>query len=389
MKNFLFAIVFFFFVSNAFAQSFSNTGLDKLLTRAKETHSDAVVVMKGGKIVGEWYSTDKPEKIELMSCTKAIVGLIVGKLIDEGKIKSLDQSVSDFYPEWKQGQKKLITIKHLLNHTSGLQNVGNTSVEIYPSPDIVRLALAAELSYAPGTRFSYNNKAVNLLAGIVEKATGKRLDVYANEEFFKPLVITDFDWMKDKAGNPHAFAGLQLKATDFIKFGQLVLNKGMWNGKQIVSQQWINQSFAQSQPFEPTAGLLWFLEPTFTRYTIDDDKIKELEAAGFDKSVLEKLLPLKRKIFNNRAEYRNAITTAFGDNRQKILSQFVEKGYLPARKILGEMEGYSANGTLGQYIVIYPKYNLVAVRQITWKKPYNEKTDSFEDFIELVRAIGE
>ena len=84
-----------------------------------------------------------------MSATKSIVSLAIGRLIDSGKITSLDQPVSDFYPEWKQGRKKLITVRHLLNHTSGIQNPPITT-EIYASPDFVQLALAAELCRRAG-----------------------------------------------------------------------------------------------------------------------------------------------------------------------------------------------------------------------------------------------
>src|SRR5262245_18810332 len=183
--------------------SVNKQALEKLLKRAAETHSDAVMIFKDSQLVGEYFAKERG-KIELMSCTKSIVNIAIGRLIDAGKIKSLDQPVYEFYPEWKQGRKKLITIRHLLNHTSGLQNVPNTSVEIYPSSDFVKLALAAEVSDTPGSKFSYNNKAVNLLAGIVQVASGKRMDIYFRDEIFQPMDITDFAWTLDESGNPHA-----------------------------------------------------------------------------------------------------------------------------------------------------------------------------------------
>jgi CubicO group peptidase (beta-lactamase class C family) len=98
----------------------------------------------------------------------------------------------------------------LLNQTSGLQNLRTTTPEIYPSPDFVQLALAAELSSDPGSKFSYNNKAVNLLVGVVKQASGMRMDQYVATEVFEPLVIKDFTWTLDRAGNPHGMAGLQI-----------------------------------------------------------------------------------------------------------------------------------------------------------------------------------
>ena len=233
--------------------------LERLKVRAGEAGSDAVVVVKDGKIVADW-TFDKPAgPIEAMSATKSVVNLAIGRLIDQKKIKSIDQPVSDFYPEWKQGRKRAITIRQLLNHTSGLQNNRTTS-EIYPSPDFVQLALAAELSDDPGARFAYNNKAVNLLAGIVQKASGRRMDSYIGEEIFKPMGITDFTWSLDPSGNPHGMAGLQIRAVDLVKIGQMMLDGGTWRGTRVVSEDWVRLSTGQpGQPHDPTCGLLWWL----------------------------------------------------------------------------------------------------------------------------------
>ena len=374
----------------AAAQSADKTALDSLLERAKATHSDALVVVKDGKVATEWYSGGKPEKIELMSCTKSVVGLIVMKLVDEGKIKSLDQPVHEFYPEWKQGQKKLITIRHLMNHTSGMQNAPNTSLEIYPSPDFVRLALAAEISHAPGTNFSYNNKAVNLLAGIVQKASGRRMDQYAGEALFAPMGITDFTWTLDRAGNPHAMAGLQMTAADFVKFGQLLLDKGMFGGKRLISEKLVDESLAASQQLNDTDGLLWWRMPASTRYVIDRQRTEELRKAGVDAAALEKLKALEGSEFATMDEYTAALRKTFGENLEAGLTPFREKGMGPARRVnSAEIDGYNANGYLGQYLVVYPKYRIAAVRLIRSKESYNNATDGFNDFFEVVKKLGE
>ncbi len=361
--------------------------LEKLLKRAAETHSDAVMIFKDSQLVGEYFSQERG-KIELMSCTKSIVSLAIGKLIDAGKIKSLDQPVYEFYPEWKQGRKKLIAIRHLLNHTSGLQNVPNTGVEIYPSSDFVKLALAAELSDEPGSKFSYNNKAVNLLAGIVQVASGKRMDIYVRDEILQPLGITDFDWTLDAAGNPHAMAGLQLKAADFAKFGMLLLNKGQWESKRIVSEKWIEESLQQGQPYNPTCGLLWWRIPSYERPIIDDEKFKELEAAGVSKPFLSKLEPLRNKPFDSMPLFVKTLAEMLGQQWNEILNQELgSKGLTLSRKKYGDIIGYNANGSLGQFLVIYPQQKLVAVRQIRWSEKYSQQTDTFDDFFDLVRSL--
>ncbi|HEX7049228.1 MAG TPA: serine hydrolase domain-containing protein [Longimicrobiales bacterium] len=180
--------------------------LDRLIRAAAEAHSDAVVILHDGELVGAWYAGGERRKIEAMSATKSIVNLAIGRLVTTGAIASIDVPVHTFYPEWNHGRKAKITIRHLLNHTSGMQ-ADRTTEEIYASPDFVRLALDAEITSEPGTEFFYNNKAVNLLAGIVEKASGKRMDLFLRDDLFAKLGITDFGWSLDRAGIPTAWPG--------------------------------------------------------------------------------------------------------------------------------------------------------------------------------------
>lgn len=235
--------------------------LDSLVALARDAQSDALVVLRDGRVAGEWYFGRPPGPIQTMSVTKSIVGLLIGRLLDAGSVESLDQPVADFYPEWRQGRKGDITIGMLLRHTSGLQNVANAGAEIYPAPDAVQLALAAELDADPGTEFSYNNKAVNLLAGIVEKATGRPLDEAVHREILAPLCIERTDWYEDASGTPHVMAGLELTPLALARIGQLVLQEGRWGERQVVPPEWVRLSTSPSQDFYPRAGLLWFLLP--------------------------------------------------------------------------------------------------------------------------------
>jgi len=146
------------------------SALAALITRAQATHSDAVVVRRHNAVIAAWSSAPTATPILTMSCTKSIVSLAIGTLLDDGHLTSIDQPVYEIYPEWRQGHKQRITLRHVLTHTSGVQDHPNAGLELEPSPDWVQLALAAELAELPGERFRYNNKAVNLLAGIVQQA---------------------------------------------------------------------------------------------------------------------------------------------------------------------------------------------------------------------------
>ena len=119
-----------------------------------------------------------------------------------------------------------------------MQSEGSQEVE--SSPDVVQLALAAELTDEPGTHFYYNNKAVNLLAGIVQKASGKKMDALLRSDVFGPLGITDFVWVRDSAGNPFSYARLEILPEDMAKLGQLALDRGRWQGKQLIAPEWFD-----------------------------------------------------------------------------------------------------------------------------------------------------
>lgn len=172
---------------------------------ARAAHSDAVLVWKDGKTLLEPQPETGEEPVHLMSATKSVVSLAIMLLLDDGKLASVDEPVSNIFAEWKQGRKRDITVRMLLDHTSGLQNVANAGEELEAAPDLVKLALAAELSSDPGTTFSYNNKATNLLPGIVERLAGEPMDAYVEKRLFKPLGIARYTWLKDGAGTPWAW----------------------------------------------------------------------------------------------------------------------------------------------------------------------------------------
>jgi CubicO group peptidase (beta-lactamase class C family) len=372
--------------SSAVAQSAVDpTALQNLIDGAKASRSDALVVIHDGKTVAEW-TNDKPSRmIETMSVTKSVVSMAIGRLIDMGKIKSVDQPVHEFYPEWNQGKKKAITVRHLLNHTSGLQADANTR-EIYASPDFVQLALAAELANDPGTRFFYNNKATNLLAGLVKKASGERLDEFVREQFFSPMGIKEYRWSLDRAGNPHGQSGLQMHAQDLAKLGWLMANDGVWEGKRLLSSAWIRLSTSPGDGVAKELGLLWWLVPETFALIVDEAQIERAKTGGADAALLDQI---KRMVGRYpSAQAMNAVVNGvFGsveEMRKKLATVKIDR---LSRSEFGPIVGFNANGWRGQYVVVLPKHKLVAVRLIESTPSYDDKTDGFTEFEALVKAL--
>jgi CubicO group peptidase (beta-lactamase class C family) len=362
--------------------------LARLEQRAKQSGSDAVVIYQDGKLVAEWYFGKPQGPIEAMSATKSIVGLVIGRLVDTGKLASLDQPVCELFPEWRQGKKQKITIRQLLDHTSGLQNERRADIEIYPSPDFIKLALAAELSEDPGTAFRYNNKAVNLLAAIVKIVSGKPLDQYARDELFAPMGITDVHWASDPAGTPQVMAGLEIRAQDLARLGQMMLDGGTWHGKQILSAAWIAE-LTRPSPREPGYGLLWWLHQSFRAMVADDEVIARWRAGGASAEFIAKLTPLKDRVFTDRHAFFAAITGALG-REQAWHDNTWRKGLPEGKSLPSPTLGYYANGYLGQYLVVIPAAGVVAVRQRRGPDDDAKVENpalSFEDFPAMVAAL--
>ena len=365
--------------------------LKRLVERGRQSHSNALLVWQNGRMVTEEYFGTPPHLEPLMSSTKSVVALAVAKLVDDGKLKSFDQPVSDFYPEWKQGQKQTITLRQLLDHTSGLQNVPNTTVEIYPAPDAVKLALAAELSDPPGTRFAYNNKAVNLLAGIIAIAAGQPMDRYIDQNILRPLGITDAKWEEhDKAGNPYAMSGLALSGADFIKIGRLVLGNGSFEGKRILSARSLGQLLAAGGPLYPGCGLLWWRIARSHLFVVDDAALADMKRRGVDPAFAAAMTRLKDRPMKSVTELNAAMREVLGDGWGKQLQAARAKGAkVVSQHWSPDFVGYNTNGYLGEYLVVLPEANLAAVRLVDASDHYDEKTDGFEDFIDDVRALVE
>jgi CubicO group peptidase (beta-lactamase class C family) len=297
--------------------------LDRLLQAAEAANSDAVVILHDGEIVGAWHARGERRPIEAMSATKSIVNLAVGRLLTQGRLESIETPVHAFFPEWNQGLKAEVTVRHLLNHTSGL-HADRTTEAIYASPDFVRHALDSEVTAPPGTAIFYNNSATNLLAGVIGVAAGRPMDEYLRDDLFAILGIHDFSWARDSAGNPHGMAGLQILPDDLARLGQLVLDRGRVGDEQVIAESWFDQSLRPGSELSDRVGLLWWL-------------IREPGPDG-------------------------------------------EPG-------TGPIVGYRADGYLGQYLVIYPAQRLVGVRMVASSPAYDPETDGFQEFQELLRAL--
>lgn len=236
----------------------------------KERKTKAFLVIKNDSIIFEKYYEDhsKTTISNSFSVAKSIVTSMLGKAIMENKIESLDQPVSDFFEEYKEGLASELTVGDLASMSSGMEwdekyySVLNITSESYFTNDLRNLILKQKIVNKPGQKFRYSSGDTQLLGMIIEKATGSTLSDYLSENFWKPMGAENSAlWQLDseESGMEKAYCCIASTARDFARFGKLYIDNGKWNDEVILDSSFINLSinpvFEDSQYY----GYGWWL----------------------------------------------------------------------------------------------------------------------------------
>ncbi|HYH80188.1 MAG TPA: serine hydrolase [Longimicrobium sp.] len=212
----------------------------------------------------------------LQSVTKTITSIVIGTAVTRGEFPSLDTPVLSFFDSGTVAnvdeRKRRMTVRHLLTMTAGIDwdeakpygDSTNTAIGLEGSYDWVKFTIDRRMMEEPGTRFNYNSGASQLLAHVFRRATGVDIEEYAARHLFGPLGIRDWYWKRTPAGLADTEGGLYLAADDLARLWYLFLRQGAWNGRQVVSQDWVRQSVAPavavgSGPGRAHYGYKWWL----------------------------------------------------------------------------------------------------------------------------------
>jgi len=210
-----------------------------------------MLVVKDGKLVWETYlrsPADRDRVHHVQSVTKSVTALVFGAAQDRGYFPSLSQNTGELFPDEVAGLdpvKATITLQQLLTMTSGLQfdNV-DFDLEMYTfhHADPLRYILEKPMYAAPGERFSYRNADPQLVSYALQRVTGSTEQALADAWLFGPLGVQDYHWQSDEDdGATVAGNGLHLKPRDLAKLGQLLLDRGQWQGQTVVSSAWLDE----------------------------------------------------------------------------------------------------------------------------------------------------
>jgi CubicO group peptidase (beta-lactamase class C family) len=223
-----------------------------LSIKQKNLNIHSILLVRNGSVILDayFYPYDGKSVHEFASVTKSVMTTLIAIASDQGKL-NLDQPMLSFFPDRSianiDNMKERITVRHLASMSSGLDSMGfeqdeGTIDEMQASKDWIQFALDRKVVIEPGTHFVYDSPGMHLLSTIIQKATGMTALEFARQNLFEPLGIREVLWDTDPQGFNHGWADLFLNPRDAAKIGYLWLNKGVWEGKQIVSKEWVENS---------------------------------------------------------------------------------------------------------------------------------------------------
>ena len=305
---------------------------DKLKELNDERKTKSFLVIKNDSILFEkYYDGHKQTDISnSFSVAKSIVTSMLGKAIMEGKIKSLDQPVSDFFEEYKNGLASELTVGDLASMSSGMKwnekyySVINITSESYFTDDLRSVILGQEIENKPGKEFRYSSGDTQLLAMIIEKATGTSLSNYLSQKFWDPMGAENLAlWQIDseESGMEKAYCCIAATARDFARFGKLYIDKGKWGDTEILDSSFVELSLNPVFDDSPFYGYGWWL------YEYEGKKVFTMNGHRGQFVISfpdENIIIVRQGDFNNKGR----VSEGSGD-----LYQYISEGYKIATAI--------------------------------------------------------
>lgn len=233
-------------------QGIDSQRLEQMLAviREKKIRIDSFLIIRNGYLVSETYfSGFEPDtKHEIQSVGRSFTATLIGIAIDQGYIKSTDQRILDFFPQRTfanpDARKEAMTLEDVLTMRTGFEWVeAQGAFELMrQNPDWTQYVLDMPMAEAPGERWNYCSICSHILTSILNETTGMNPREFAEQNLFGPLGIKDVRWIAEPSGIPLGAGGFPLTPRDMAKLGYLYLRKGQWNGKQIVSAEWVERA---------------------------------------------------------------------------------------------------------------------------------------------------
>jgi CubicO group peptidase (beta-lactamase class C family) len=325
------------FMTCAVAGAQQQPELNEVLKRwDKDEHPDlrSVLVIRDGDIVAErYYNGETSETLhDVRSAGKSITSLLVGAAVDRGRIASLEDPVEKYWAAAKGSALGGVAIKDVLTMRSGLAafdedaaSPGNED-KMDEASDPLAFALSIPRAAPPGTQYRYNSLTAYSAGILVEQATGQDLETFARTALFAPLGIERWQWGRDVAGHPKGQGNLSLRTRDLGRIGQMVLDKGRYQGRHVLSAAWIQAALAPrvdisaGDRYADSYGYFWYSKTQ----TVDGRKIPVFFASGSGGN--------KIYVIPSLGEVVVVTSSAYGRGYGQLRAENILKAVLTVRK---------------------------------------------------------
>ena len=249
-------------LSDPASQGMDPNGIQAAFQYGESQGSNALLVIRNGYLVAEWYAPgwNEDDQEDSYSMSKSISSALYGTAFAEGIFPGLDTEAADYISEWNDPQHGDISLRHLLSMNSGLHwDFFTDYFFLGLANDQTQFAIDLGMDATPGTSWVYNNSACQTLSGVFERRTGRQLHEYAQVRLFDVIGMHDATWLTDNVGNTLSYRTVYASGREFAKFGYLFLRGGLWDGTQVVPRRYVKKSARPSQTQNPDYGFLWWL----------------------------------------------------------------------------------------------------------------------------------
>jgi CubicO group peptidase (beta-lactamase class C family) len=238
-----------------------------------QNRTDSILIVRNGHLVLEEYfwGADRNQPHQISSDTKSLTSMLFGLACDKGLLEVEQKTISFFkdYPDtvWVKN-KYAITLDNLLSMEANVewnedlpyQDPRNTAIGLVNADDPIQYVLNRPRIGPPGARYKYNSGLPNLIGDVLRRSIGEPLEEFAEHELFSILDIKNYRWARQKNGEILSAGGFSMRPIDAAKLGQLMLDKGVWRGRQIISQDWVDRSTRRQTGVDDYAyGYYWHL----------------------------------------------------------------------------------------------------------------------------------
>ncbi len=289
-----------------------------LIEDLKKTRTSSLLIIRDNKLLYEqyWKEHNSSSLMNSFSMAKGILSILVGCAIDDGYLQSEDQLISSLFPDYKKSHYgKFLTFRHLMTMQAGLDweeeyhHPFAENSKQYFVDDLANQAFAIELKAMPGEKYEYQSVSAQLLGLALRKAVGQNLSIYLSEKLWKPLQMeSPAKWSTDEKGMEKTFCCIHAISRDFAKIGQLIMQEGNWENKQLISKDYCKRMLTPTRANDAFCYTIWADDETELKYRffygflgqfiimIPDKKMVIVKTGNYNRlEVDKKLRPLQVK----------------------------------------------------------------------------------------------